>query len=308
MKIAITGATGFVGTKLVEKLAPEHQIVILTRNVESAKTKFSPAIRPNLEFVNYTPKQLGDWQTKLEGCDAVVNLAGAPIAERWSPRYQQEILDSRQLGTKTLVEAIAKCEQKPQVLINASAIGFYGTSETETYTETSPAGNDFLAQVCQAWESEAEKVKQSGVRLVILRLGIVLGNGGALAKMIPPFKIFAGGPIGGGKQWFSWIHRDDVVSIIIESINNVNIEGTFNATAPYPVTMNQLCVTLGNVMNRPSWLPVPGFALELLLGDGAKVVLEGQKVLPQKTMESMKYNFQYANLKPALEQIVTKEF
>jgi uncharacterized protein (TIGR01777 family) len=308
MKIAITGATGFVGQKLVEKLASEHQIVILTRNAESAKTKFSPALRPNLDLVNYTPKQLGDWQTKLEGCDTVVNLAGAPIAERWTPSYQQEILDSRQLGTKTMVEAIAKCERKPQVLVNASAIGFYGTSETETYTETSPAGNDFLAQVCQAWEAEAEKVKQYGVRLVILRLGIVLGNGGALAKMIPPFKIFAGGPIGNGKQWFSWIHRDDVVNMIINSIQNNHLEGTFNATAPYPVTMNQLCSTLGEVLNRPSWLPVPSFALELLLGEGAKVVLEGQKALPQKTMESMQYNFEYPNLKPALEEIITHEF
>lgn len=308
MKIAITGATGFVGTKLVEKLAPNHQIIILTRNVESAKTKFSPAIYPNLEFVNYTPKQLGDWQKKLESIDAVINLAGAPIAERWNPAYKQEILESRQLATKNLIEAISLCQQKPQVLINASAVGFYGTSETETYTETSPSGDDFLAQVCQAWEGEAEKVKQYGVRLVIVRLGIVLGNGGALAKMIPPFKIFAGGPIGDGNQWFSWIHRDDVVGIIIKSLNDTEIHGIFNATAPYPVTMSQLCQNLGDVMKRPSWLPVPGFALELLLGDGAKVVLEGQKVLPQKTMDEMKYNFNYTELQPALEQIIKTEF
>lgn len=307
MKIAITGATGFIGTKLVGKLASEHQIIILTRNSRSAQSQFAPNLRPKLEFIDYTPQQ-GDWQTKINGCDAVINLAGAPIAERWTPNYKQEILDSRQLGTKNIVEAIANCQQKPQVLINASAIGFYGTSETETYTETSPAGDDFLAQVCQAWEGEAEKVKQVGVRLVILRFGIILGNGGALAKMITPFKMFAGGPIGDGKQWFSWIHRDDVVDMIINAIESKNLEGTFNATAPYPVTMNQLCETLGDVMKRPSWLPVPSFALELLLGDGAKVVLEGQKVLPQKTMEIMNYNFRYPDLKPALEQIISQEF
>lgn len=308
MKIAITGATGFVGTKLVEKLAQDNQIMILTRNVDKAKSVFSPAIYPNLEFISYTPKQSGDWQKKIDGCDAVINLAGAPIAERWSNSYKEEILDSRQLGTKTIVDAIAQSSQKPQVLINASAIGFYGTSETETYTEISPAGKNFLAQVCQAWEAEAEKVKETGVRLVIFRFGIILGNGGALAKMIPPFRIFAGGPIGGGKQWFSWVHRDDVVEMIIQALKDSNIHGTFNATAPYPVTMNQLCETLGEVMKRPSWLPVPGFALELLLGDGAKVVLEGQKVLPQKTTELMNYNFRYPNLKPALEQIITIEF
>jgi uncharacterized protein (TIGR01777 family) len=308
MKIAITGATGFVGTKLVEKLVPDNQVIIFTRDINKARSTFPPKIIPDLEFVNYTPKQLGDWQQKIDGCDAVINLAGAPIAERWNDDYKQEILDSRQLGTKTMVSSIEQCAQKPQVLINASAIGFYGTSETETYTEISPSGNDFLAQVCQAWETEAQKVKNSGVRLVIFRFGIVLGNGGALAKMIPPFKIFAGGPIGEGKQWFSWIHRQDVVEMIIQALKDSNINGTFNATAPYPVTMNELCKTLGDVLKRPSWLPVPSFALELLLGDGAKVVLEGQKVLPQRTMEIMNYNFRFPTLKSALQNIITNEF
>jgi uncharacterized protein len=308
MKIAIAGATGFVGTKLVEKLASDNQIVILTRNVEKARSTFSPTILPNLEFVNYTPKELGDWQDKINGCDAVVNLGGAPIAERWSDSYKQEILDSRQLGTKNIVSSIEQSSQKPKVLINASAIGFYGTSEDKTYTEISPSGKDFLAQVCQAWEAEAEKVKNSGVRLVIFRLGIVLGNGGALAKMIPPFKIFAGGPIGEGKQWFSWIHREDIVEMIIQALKDSNLNGTFNATAPYPATMNELCQTLGDVLKRPSWLPVPSFALELLLGDGAKVVLEGQKVLPQRTIDVMNYNFRFPQLKSALQHIITNEF
>lgn len=304
MKIAITGATGFIGEKLVNKLAIKHQIVIFTRNIEKAKSAFKASLLSNLEFVSYTPKQTGEWQKKIDGCDAVVNLAGAPIAERWTTDYKREILESRQLGTRMIVEAISQGENKPKVLINASAIGYYGTSETETYTEISPAGNDFLAEVCQSWENEAQKVTSEGVRLVIFRLGIVLGNGGALAKMIPPFKIFAGGPIGSGKQWFSWVHIDDVVNMIENALTSDNIEGIFNATAPYPVTMNQLCETLGNVLKRPSWLPVPSIALELLLGDGAKVVLEGQKVLPQKTQEVMNYDFQYSNLKSALEDIV----
>lgn len=307
MKIAITGATGFVGTRLVEKLATDNHIVVFTRNVEKARSIFPANILPKLELVNYTPKELGDWQDKIDGCDAVINLAGAPIAERWNDSYKQEILESRTLGTKTIVSSIEQCRQKPQVLINASAIGFYGTSETETYTEISPSGNDFLAQVCQEWESAAERVKNSGVRLVIFRLGIVLGNGGALAKMIPPFKIFAGGPIGEGKQWFSWIHREDVVEMIIQALKDSNLNGTFNATAPYPVTMNELCKTLGEVLKRPSWLPVPSFALELLLGDGAKVILEGQKVLPQKTMDVMNYNFIFPQLKSALQHIIINE-
>ncbi|MBE9221871.1 TIGR01777 family protein [Cyanobacterium stanieri LEGE 03274] len=304
MKIAITGATGFVGKELVKKLAVNHQIVVLTRNVDKARSVFPSNLQSNLEYISYNPKQAGDWQKQLNGCDGVVNLAGAPIGERWSPSYKQEILDSRQLGTRNLVEGIKSCEQKPAFLINASAIGFYGTSETATYTEVSPAGDDFLAKVCVAWEEEAQKVKDVDVRLVIFRFGIVLGDGGALAKMIPPFKIFAGGPIGEGKQWFSWIHIDDLVNLLVRAIAHSSIEGTFNATAPYPVTMNQLCETLGDVMNRPSWLPVPGFALELLLGDGAKVVLEGQKVLPEKTTQTMGYDFQYADLESALKDIV----
>ena len=308
MRIAITGATGFVGTKLIEKLVSNNKVVVFTRNSDKAKLAFPTSISSALEFVTYTPKTPGNWQEKIDGCDAVINLAGAPIAERWNNSYKREILESRQLGTRMIVDAIAKATDKPKVLINASAIGYYGTSETETYTEKDSAGNDFLAQVCQAWEEEAKKVTDLGTRLVIFRLGIVLGNGGALAKMITPFQLFAGGPIGQGKQWFSWIHREDLVAMINQALENEELTGTFNATAPNPVTMNQLCKTLGEVMQRPSWLPVPDFALELLLGEGAQVVLEGQKVLPQKTIEVMKYNYLYNDLKTALKNIITTEF
>jgi uncharacterized protein (TIGR01777 family) len=201
------------------------------------------------------------------------------------------------------VEAIAQANPKPAVLVNASAIGYYGTSETATFDETSPASNDFLAEVCQAWEAEAQRVKDAGVRLVILRLGIVLGNGGALAKMIPPFKLFAGGPLGTGSQWFSWIHRDDLVNMILFALTRPDIEGVLNATAPNPVRMSELSQIIGEVLNRPSWLPVPSFVPEFLLGEGAKVVLEGQQVLPKRTT-NYGFEYQYPTVKQALAEIL----
>ncbi|NES18664.1 MAG: TIGR01777 family protein [Symploca sp. SIO3E6] len=301
MKVAITGATGFVGSRLVEQLLVKgHQPLILTRNQAKAASAF-----PKVEIVTYTPNKSGDWQKAIAGCDAVVNLAGEPIAEsRWTPERKQEIFDSRKLVTKKIVEAIAQAQPKPSILINASAIGYYGTSETASFDETSPSGNDFLAKVCQDWEAEAQQVKETGIRLVILRLGIVLGDGGALAKMIPPFQLFAGGPIGTGQQWFSWIHRDDLVNLIIEALTNSEMEGVLNATAPNPVQMSGFCQALGEVLNRPSWLPVPGFALEALLGEGATVVLEGQQVLPKKTT-SYGFEYQYPTVKQALTEILT---
>lgn len=306
MKVAVTGATGFVGSRLVERLhAQGNQVLILTRNSERARRVFPSTAFPNVEIVTYAPTEYGAWQQTLSGCDRVVNLAGESIAEgRWTPERKQSIIDSRKLGTQKLVEAIAQANPKPSVLVNASAIGYYGTSETATFEETSPPGSDFLAQVCQAWEAEAQKVKDAGVRLVIIRTGIVLGMGGALAKMLPPFQLFAGGPIGTGRQWFSWIHREDLVNLILEALNSQEMEGVFNGTAPNPVRMAEFCQTLGQVLNRPSWLPVPDFALELLLGDGAKVVLEGQQVLPKRTLASG-FQFQYPNLKQALESILS---
>lgn len=304
MKIAITGATGFVGSRLVERLsASGHQILVLTRNLAAAQKVF-PTAFPNLEIVAYTPTASGAWQEAIALCDGVVNLAGEPIAEkRWTPQQKQEILNSRKLGTQKIVEAIAMANPKPKVLVNASAIGYYGTSETATFDETSPPGKDFLAEVCQAWEAEAQKVTQAGVRLVILRLGIVLGQGGAIAKMIAPFKVFAGGPLGTGRQWFSWIYLDDLVNLIIQALTKPEIEGAFNATAPNPVRMSELAQTMGEIMQRPSWLPVPSFALETLLGEGAMVVLEGQQVLPQRTQASG-FNYQYSTIKQALKEIV----
>jgi uncharacterized protein len=305
MKIAITGATGLVGTRLVEKLSGEgNSIIVFTRNPNKAQKIFPAAAFPNLEVVGYTPQESGDWQQKISGCDAVVNLAGEPIAERWTQQQKQAIMESRQLGTRKIVEAIAQAAEKPQVLVSGSAIGYYGTSETAQFDESSSPGSDFLAEVCKQWEAEAQKVKELGVRLVILRIGIVLANGGALGKMIGPFKMFAGGPIGSGRQWFSWIHRDDLVNSIALAIASQEMTGVYNATAPNPVRMSQLSQTLGEVLNRPSWLPVPDFVLEILLGDGAIVVLEGQQVLP-KNIQGINFNYQYPQLKPALQEIIS---
>ncbi len=301
MRIAIVGATGFVGSRLVEQLHTEgHQVTILTRNPTQATSRF-----PTATVVGYSPLKSGVWQESLSGCDAVVNLAGEPIAEkRWTSTQKQSILDSRKLGTQKIVEAINQAAVKPQVLINASAIGYYGTSETAKFDETSPAGTDFLAKVCQEWETAAQAVTASGTRLVILRLGIVLGeNGGALGKMLAPFSAFVGGPIGSGKQWFSWIHRDDVVKLIIKAIIDTQMQGVYNATAPHPVTMQDFAQTLGTVMSRPSWLPVPNFALEALLGEGAIVVLQGQQVVPTQTL-AKGFEFGYSTLTPALQAIL----
>jgi uncharacterized protein (TIGR01777 family) len=305
MKVAITGATGFVGSRLLERLQKQGtKIQVLTRNTERARRLFPASAYPDVEIIAYTPTDSGSWQNEIADTDGIVNLAGTPISEgRWTTERKQEILNSRKLTTQKIVEAIAKSPTKPKVLVNASAVGYYGTSETATFNENSPSGNDFLAQVCQDWEAEAQKVTDSNVRLVILRFGIVLGMGGALGKMITPFKLFAGGPIGSGKQWFSWIHVDDIVSLILQALTTPEMSGVYNATAPYPVRMAELSAKMGEVMNRPSWLPVPAFAIEAMLGDGAVVVLEGQKVSPQRTLESgFKYN--YSELKPALEEIL----
>jgi len=304
MKVAITGASGFVGSRLVEKLHTEgNQVVVLTRNLAAAQKVFPDSSFPNVEVIAYTPTQSGSWQQAIASCDGVVNLAGEPIADgRWTAERKQEILNSRKLGTQKIVEAIALAKPKPKVLVNASAIGYYGTSETATFDEASKPGEDFLAQVCLDWEAEAQKVTQLGVRLVILRLGIVLGMGGAIAKMITPFKLFAGGPIGSGRQWFSWIHREDLVNLIIQALTRSDMEGVLNATAPNPVRMTELADTMGQVMKRPSWLPVPGLALEALLGDGAMVVLEGQQVIPKRTLASG-FNYQYPTVKQALKEI-----
>ncbi len=307
MKIAITGGTGFVGTRLVSALqADGHDLCVLTRDQTRAQRVFPAAAFPHVELVAYEPLEAGAWQQQVVGCQAVVNLAGEPLADgRWTPARKQAIADSRCLGTRRLVEAIHQADPRPEVLINASAIGYYGTSETETFTEESPPGDDFLARMCQTWEAEARAVAAAGVRVAIVRSGIVLGNGGAIAKLIPPFKLFAGGPIGSGRQWFSWIHREDLVALIQHLLQRPDLAGAFNGTAPQPVRMKELSATLGAVLNRPSWLPVPALALEVLLGDSAVIVLEGQRVLPAAT-QAAGFEYQYPTLKAALKAVLAE--
>lgn len=307
MKIAVTGGTGFVGTHLVQKLSDAgHQITVFTRNKQQGEKVFPKKAFPQVEMVEYNPLEMGSWQEEIASSQAIVNLAGAGIADQpWTPERKKEILDSRIKTTRHIVQGIAKASTPPQVLVNASAVGYYGTSETATFDESSASGDDFLASVCQQWEATAKAVESYQTRLVILRFGIVLGQGGALGKMLTPFRLFAGGPLGTGKQWFSWIHIDDLVNLIIEAINNSAYQGTYNATAPNPVRMSELCENLGEVMNRPSWLPVPEFALKLLLGEAAQAVLEGQKVIPKQTQEQG-FSYQYSTVKPALADIVKK--
>lgn len=306
MKVAITGGTGFVGSHLVKRLHDEgHSLVVFTRDATSARRTFPESAFSNVKLVAYDPMTSGPWQAAISGCDGVVNLAGAPISERWTPAHKKAILDSRKIGTEKLVEAIAQAEPKPQVLVSASAIGYYSTSETVTFDESSaPAKQDFLSQICQEWEAAAHKADAiAGVRLVIPRIGIVLGNGGALDKMLTPFQLFAGGPIGTGRQWFSWIHIDDLVMLLVKALTAPSFQGVYNATAPNPVRMGQVCEALGNALNRPSWLPVPEFVIEALLGDGAVVVLEGQKVLP-KHLQDQGFTYQYPNVDQAMNAVV----
>ncbi len=307
MKIAVTGATGFVGSRLVTRLVDEgHDVKVLTRSPEKARKVFATPKFKTLEYVAYQPTKSGDWQAEISGCDGVINLAGEPISERWSGDRKKRIMDSRKVGTEKLVEAIAKAASKPAVLVSSSAIGYYGTSETAEFFETSePAQPDFLSQVCQAWEAAANQAKDLGVRVAIIRTGIVLGDGGAIAKMIMPFKLYAGGPIGSGQQWFSWIHIDDLVNLMLKALLDASMHGVYNGTAPEPLRMNDLCKTLGEVMDRPSWLPVPDFAIEALLGDGAVVVLKGQKVLPERT-QAAGFEYDYAEPKAALKDVVKK--
>lgn len=304
MQIVVTGATGFVGVKLVERLqALGDRIVVLARNSQKANRQFPQDAFPNVEVIGYTPFEMGDWAKAISGSDAVINLAGEPLAGvRWTDKRKQEIRDSRILTTKVLVEAIAKADIKPQVLISASAIGYYGTSLDKSFDEYSYAGDDFLANVCKDWESAADAVTDLGIRLVKLRTGIVLGMGGAIAKMLPIFQIGGGGKIGTGKQWFSWIHRDDLVELIIYALKNAQVSGPLNATAPKAVTNEDFTISFAKAIKRPAFLPVPASALVLVFGESAMVLLDGQRVLPHKA-EINKFTFQYPDIDSALGQI-----
>ncbi|XP_022726061.1 epimerase family protein SDR39U1 homolog, chloroplastic isoform X2 [Durio zibethinus] len=302
MAVSVTGATGFIGKRLVQRLhADNHNVCVLTRSKSKAELIF-----PVKNFPGIIIAEEAGWKDCIEGSNAVVNLAGMPISTRWSPEIKKEIKQSRIRVTSKVVDLINNSPQgvQPTVLVSATAVGYYGTSETRVFDESSPSGNDYLAEVCREWEATALKVNKD-VRLALIRIGVVLGkDGGALAKMIPLFMMFAGGPLGSGQQWFSWIHLEDIVNLIYEALSNPSYRGVINGTAPNPVRLSEMCDQLGNVMGRPSWLPVPDFALKAVLGEGASVVLEGQKVLPAKAKE-LGFPFKYPYVKDALKSILS---
>lgn len=299
MKLVIAGASGFIGSMLVQRLGQRGDVLELL----SRKPRSSTAA-PNTKWLVWEPGKSGLWEKSIDGADGIVNLAGAGIADkRWTERQKEIIRSSRIDSTRALVRAIAKAKSKPQFLINASAVGYYGARGDETLTEESAPGKDFLAEVCVAWEAEAKKAHDQGVRVALLRTGIVLGKGkGALAKMVIPFKLFVGGPLGSGSQWMPWIHIEDEVGLILFLIDNAKAQGSFNATAPNPVTMEEFCKALGKVLNRPSWATVPESALTLLLGEMADMVLGGQRALP-KAAETLGYKFKHPTITEALESL-----
>ncbi|XP_052186427.1 epimerase family protein SDR39U1 homolog, chloroplastic isoform X1 [Diospyros lotus] len=304
MTVSVTGATGFIGRRLVQRLhADNHRIRVLTRSKSKAQLIF-----PVRDFPGIVIAGEPEWKDFIQGSNAVVNLAGMPISTRWSPEIKKEIKHSRIRVTSKVVDLInnSQDEVQPTVLVSATAVGYYGSSETQVFDERSPSGDDYLAEVCREWEATALRVDKN-VRLALIRIGVVLGkDGGALAKMIPLFMMFAGGPLGNGRQWFSWIHLDDIVNLIYEALSNPSYEGVINGTAPNPVRLGEMCEHLGSAMGRPSWLPVPDLALKAVLGEGASVVLEGQKVLPVRAKE-LGFPFQYPYVKDALRAILSQD-
>lgn len=298
MKIAISGGTGLVGQALsTELIRNGHEVFILTRS----KTNISA----NPQFVQWLND--GDQpENALEGVDAIVNLAGATINNRWTDEYKHKILESRLRATSEINRIIEELNQKPTVLINASAVGYYGTSMTAEFSEQSAQGNDFLAETVARWETAASAANNLGVRVVLCRFGVILDKkGGALPRMALPYKLFGGGTIGSGQQWLSWIHIKDVVGGIMFAIENKQLSGPVNFSAPEPVIMDQFGKTLAKVINRPHWMPVPSVMLKLLLGEMSILVLEGQRVLPEKLL-SAGYVFLFPHLQDALNDIFNK--
>ena len=305
MRLLLFGCTGFIGLELIPKLLSSgHHLTLVSRKSPS---KFRSEQIIHLQLDPADPKS---WRNELlikalAESNGIINLAGEPIAEkRWTEDQCKEIELSRINTTKELINAMQKLKKPPQVLLSGSAIGFYGTSPKNIYNEDSPSGEDFLARLCKKWELIARE-KPKSTRLVILRIGIVLGaDGGALGKMLPVFRAGFGGPIGDGKQWMSWIHRSDLCQIIEKALSDKRWEGAINAVAPNPTIMANFSESLGQSLGRPSLLPVPGPLLKLLLGDGAKVVLEGQNVLSNR-LKKLKFEFQYPKLDKALKAITS---
>jgi uncharacterized protein len=286
MRVLVTGGTGFIGAPLCRTLGGAgHAVTAVSREPEEGSGRIG-------------------WETvpgAVREADAIVNLAGEPIAGgRWTKARKKRIRESRVDATRVLVAAMGAAERRPSVLVSASAIGYYGPHRDEPLDETAPAGTGFLAEVCSAWEHEALAAEALGVRVVRLRIGIVLAaDGGALARMLPPFRGFVGGPLGSGQQWMSWIHRDDVTGLVIDALANEAYRGAVNATAPQPVTNREFATALGHAISRPARMRAPKFILRLRLGEMASMLLTGQRVLPRVANE-LGYRWRYPNLAGAL--------
>lgn len=305
-RIILTGATGLVGRKLFAALRERgYALVIFSRNPDAARRALPGAA----EYVAWSPAEDGPWAAAVDGAHAIINLAGAPISQgvigvRWTPAYKEEILSSRVIGTRGLVKAIAAAQTRPTVLVNASAAGFYGYSTTATFDEDSPAGNDFVAKVSIAWEREAQRASEYGVRVAFIRTGIVLDpDAGALGQILIPFRVRAGGPIMPGSQYYSWIHPDDEIGLFLFALENEQISGPLNGTAPNPETNRDFSAILGKVIDSPSWLAVPEFSLRLTLGEMADLVVKGQRVVPNRA-QKLGYQFAYPELRPALQDLL----
>lgn len=302
MKIFITGGTGFVGSYIADTLAEEgHSITILSRRTTSNK----PAHK-NISFVEGNPQKPGNWTSYLKDHEVIINLAGASIFTRWNKKAKIRIKESRILTTQNIVNELKKITDKEITLINASAVGYYGChNDDAVLSEDSPAGNDFLAEVSKSWEYEAFKAQETGIRVIICRFGIVLGNGGgALEKMLRIFRIGAGSPLASGKQWFSWVHIEDLTCIISFIIQKKHLSGIFNCTAPNPVTNKELTKTLAKILDRPAFLPaVPAIVLNTILGEFASVLVKGQRAYPKKLIAEG-FEFQFPILENALHDLL----
>jgi uncharacterized protein len=308
MRIVIAGGTGFIGSPLAEVYAEEgHDVRVLTRSLPDGDARHDPGTgKPGITRVGWRPSgAAGAWAPVVDDADAVINLAGESISEgRWTPQRKAALRDSRILATKSVVEAIRAAAIPPRVFISSSAVGYYGTSGSEPKTEESKPGDDFLSHVAQDWEAEARKAEGTGTRVVLLRTGVVLEkSGGALPRMITPFRFFVGGPIGSGRQYISWIHRLDVLEMIRWIVETPAVIGPVNATAPHPVTSREFARALGSALRRPSLLPAPAFALKAMFGEMAEaLLLGGQRVIPAQA-QAHAYHFRYPEIDIAMRGI-----
>ena len=298
-KIVISGGSGLIGSALALKLVNKgYEVVILTRSGNWKKSV------NGLRFVQWDAKNSGEWESEMDGADSVVNLAGENIGGGlWTKKRIYRILNSRLSGGKALVSAIKKCSNKPALFIQASAIGVYGISETLKMDENSPLGDDLLSGIARQWEGSSKDIELSGVKRAIIRTGVVLDlKEGAFPLVLLPYRIFFGGRLGSGRQWFSWIHLKDEVDAIVYIIEN-KLEGVFNLTAPNPVTNNELGKIISKVTKRPNWFPIPGFFLRLLLGEMSTLVLDGQQVMPGRLIKAG-YKFNFEQIEPALRDLL----